>query len=106
MHTSLFQQFYRTVRQIPRGKVATYGQIARLSGHPRCARQVGFALSLLPQGSDVPAHRVINRKGEMAPEHVFGSCDYQRFLLEQEGICFSADGTVDLATCQWQPQDA
>ena len=63
---ALYQQIYQTVQQIPYGKVATYGQIARLAGFPGYARQVGYALHATPAGIEIPWHRVINAKGEIS----------------------------------------
>jgi methylated-DNA-protein-cysteine methyltransferase-like protein len=96
----LYERIYATVRQIPSGRVATYGQIARLVGG--CSAQmVGFALAALPDGSDVPWQRVINAKGKISPRGIgFGSM-IQRTLLEEEGVLFSRDETIDLITYGW-----
>ena len=96
----LYERIYATVRQIPSGRVATYGQIARLVGG--CSAQmVGFALAALPNGSDVPWQRVINAKGKISPRGIgFGSM-IQRTLLEEEGVLFSRDETIDLITYGW-----
>lgn len=91
---------YELVRQIPRGKVATYGQIARLAA-PCSARMVGYALAGLPRGSDVPWQRVINSQGKISPHGAgFGSA-MQRVLLEEEGVQFDAAGKVDFAQVGW-----
>ncbi|MGE5591053.1 MAG: MGMT family protein [Bacillota bacterium] len=90
----LFQQFHALVAQIPYGKVATYGQIARMAGHPRAARMVGWALHDSP--ADLPCHRVVNREGGTAP-----GWPEQRTLLEAEGITLNPDGRVDLAVYLW-----
>ncbi len=92
--SKLYQRIYEIVRQIPPGKVATYGQIALLAGNPRLSRVVGYALHIAPD--DVPCHRVVNRKGETAVTFL-----QQQSLLEQEGICFTADGRVDLRLYGW-----
>lgn len=89
------------VRRIPEGKVATYGQVARLCGYPRHARQVGYALAALPQGSNVPWHRVINSRGEVSERLMPGADEYQRILLEAEGVEFGLHGRVDLHKYQW-----
>lgn len=96
----LYERIYATVRQIPAGRVATYGQVARLVGG--CSAQmIGFALAALPDGSDVPWQRVINAKGKISPRGIgFGSM-IQRTLLEDEGVIFTVDGTVDLDTFGW-----
>ncbi len=87
---------------IPRGKVATYGQIARLIGHPRAARQVGWALHVNPEPIIVPCHRVVNRNGALSGAFAFGGMDMQRNLLESEGVCFDQTGCVDLSVYLWE----
>ncbi len=96
---SFYEKIYRIVEQIPPGFVMTYGQIAMLIGHPRAARQVGGAMHAAPRQRGLPCHRVVNRRGEMAPGHVFGSEDYQRSLLKSEGVLFLPDGSIDLDRC-------
>lgn len=95
---------YTVVRRIPLGRVATYGQIAKLAGLPNGARQVGYALAALDGTKDVPWHRVINAKGEIsARSDPRGHEDLQRRLLESEGIDFDAAGRVSLARHRWRP---
>ena len=84
--------------------MATYGQIARLCGYPRHARQVGYALAALSQDTDVPWHRVINAKGEVSQRRMPGADEYQRLLLEDEGVVFDAQGRVSLEECLWCPR--
>ena len=96
-----YSRIYDVVRQIPAGKVATYGQIAALAEYDRQARQVGYALSSLDEDSDVPWHRVINAKGEVSPRSHSGNDDFQRVLLEEEGIVFSSAGKIDLKSYRW-----
>lgn len=91
-----FEKIYEIVKTIPEGKVATYGQVAFFAGNPRWARIVGYALHHNPDPSTIPCHRVVNRKGEVAPGFAFGGGDIQRQLLEAEGIVFETDGTIDL----------
>lgn len=91
-----FEKIYETVKTIPKGKVATYGQVALLAGNPYLARVVGYALHHNPDPSTIPCHRVVNREGKVAPGFVFGGSEMQRHLLEAEGIVFEADGTIDL----------
>ena len=91
-----FEKIYEVVKSIPKGKVATYGQVAALAGNPRLARVVGYALHVNPAPGVIPCHRVVNREGKVAPAFAFGGEDVQRTLLEAEGIVFEADGTVDL----------
>ena len=91
-----FEKIYEVVRNIPKGKVATYGQVALLAGNPRWARVVGYALHNNPDPSTIPCHRVVNREGKVAEAFVFGGSGVQRGLLESEGIVFEHDGTIDL----------
>lgn len=91
-----FAGVYAIVAQIPRGKVATYGQIARWLGQPRSARTVGWAMWEAPGGRNLPCHRVVNKQGKLAPPHVFGGEEIQRAMLEAEGVGFTADGRVDM----------
>ncbi len=93
------------VESIPRGRVATYGQVAALAGLPGHARQVGYALNSLPEGSEVPWQRVINARGEVSPRSVPGWEGYQRKLLEEEGVAFDPRGRVDLSRYRWEPDD-
>lgn len=97
-----FELIYAVVRRIPKGKVASYGQVAALAGNPRWARAVGYALHRNPQPGVIPCHRVVMADGRMAPGFAFGGPDVQRALLEGEGVRFSADGRVDMAVYQWQ----
>ena len=99
---SVFGVFYAIVRQIPAGKVATYGQIALLAGMPRCARTVGYAMAGC-QDATVPCHRVVDRFGGTKACFDTHSPGTQRALLEAEGVLFRLDGTVDLERCQWEP---
>ncbi len=100
-----YDRIYETVRQIPQGKVATYGQIAELSNLAGKARVVGYALFRVdPQISDIPWHRVVNSKGEISESPFRNGGDYlQRSLLEQEGIKFSRD-KINLRDYRWQPE--
>ena len=98
---TLYEQVYDMVSSIPEGKVATYGQIARLLGRPRHARQIGYALAALPEELDVPWQRVVNTKGEISPRTKAGYDDYQRILLEAEGIEFSPSGRIYLKQFLW-----
>jgi methylated-DNA-protein-cysteine methyltransferase-like protein len=92
---------YRVVRRIPRGRVATYGQIATLAGLDGHARQVGYALHSLPSSVKVPWHRVINARGEISPRSAGDSHELQRLLLESEGVQFDKRGRVPLKKYQW-----
>lgn len=96
----LYPLVYEVVREIPKGRVATYGQIAKLLGLPNHARHVGFALSNLDEDSAVPWHRVVNAKGETHPRHA-GNPSFQRQRLEAEGIEFNQHGRIPLKQFQW-----
>ena len=92
----LIYQILSVVEEIPAGKVATYGQIARLIGRERNARLVGRVLSMAGAYGDYPCHRVVNHAGRTAP----GWAE-QRLLLEKEGVTFRADGNVNLTLHRW-----
>jgi methylated-DNA-protein-cysteine methyltransferase-like protein len=100
----LYQKIYDLVRQIPPGKVATYGQIARLVGG--CTpRMVGYAMAAVPNGSDVPWQRVINSRGGISPRaNPFGEIT-QRLLLEEEGVHFNERDLTDLDAFGWIAPD-
>ena len=100
MKTS-FDLIYDVVMNIPRGKVATYGLVARLAGNPRWARVVGYALHVNPRPGVIPCHRVVNRFGGLSPAFAFGGENMQRTLLEEEGVAFGPDGNVDLENHLW-----
>ena len=94
---------YKLVRQIPRGKVATYGQLAALAKWGRRARHVGFAMR--HAGDDVPWHRVINSKGEISRRSSSDHDELQRMLLEAEGVEFDLYGRIDLEKYRWKKGD-
>ena len=98
---SAYELIYDVVRQIPRGKVATYGQIAALAGNRRWSRVVGYALHVNPYPGEIPCHRVVNRFGQVSEAFAFGGGNEQVRLLEQEGVpCH--EGRVDLSAYQWE----
>lgn len=99
---AFFEDVYNIVRKIPKGKVATYGQIARMLDQPRRAKIVGWALHKNPYFGDVPCHRVVNRNGEISSGFVFGGSMEQRKMLEEEGILFENDGKIDLKKYLWE----
>lgn len=99
---SVFNQIYNVVQKIPRGKVATYGTVARMAGNPRWSRVVGYALHVNPAPGIIPCHRVVNREGKTATTFAFGGGDIQRQMLEQEGIVFESDGHIDLSKYGWK----
>lgn len=100
--TKNYLKIYEIVRQIPRGRVATYGQIADLAGLDGQARQVGYALHAAPSSLKLPWHRVINSRGEVSARTNGDSHELQRHLLEAEGIVFDARGRIDMRTFQWR----
>lgn len=99
---NFFERVYEAVKQIPQGKVATYGQIALAAGSPRAARQVGYALHVNPEPYVIPCHRVVNRYGRLAPAFAFGGMEVQTELLRAEGVEVGSDGTVDLKRYLYQ----
>lgn len=103
--TSTFQLIYDVVKNIPCGKVATYGQIAAYAGNPRWARVVGYALHVNPEPGVIPCHRVVNRHGMTAEGFAFGGRAAQSALLALEGVETDGEGRVDLKKYQWQPDN-
>lgn len=101
---SAFEKIYEVVRQIPKGRVATYGQVAALAGNRHWARVVGYALHVNPDPGHIPCHRVVNRLGEVSSAFAFGGGNRQIELLEAEGVSL-ADGVVDLKKYQWTRRD-
>lgn len=97
--STLPQRVYQLVAQIPKGNVATYGQLALLAGSPRASRIVGAAMFRAPAG--LPCHRVLYRDGTLCCDEAFGGKEIQRQLLEAEGVPFLPDGRVDLRRCLW-----
>lgn len=105
MEETVFEKIYKVVRRIPRGSVATYGQIAALAGNPRWARVVGYALHVNSDPAGIPCYRVVNRRGEVSSAFAFGGENMQKQLLEADGIEF-VDGHVDLEKYIWRPDSA
>jgi len=99
-----YKRIYATVKRVPKGRVATYGQIAAVAGMARHARQVGYALHALAADSGVPWHRILNARGEVSARAEPGWEHIQRALLEGEGVRFDASGRVSLARFQWRPR--
>lgn len=97
------EQVFAVVRRIPRGRVTTYGRIARAVGAPRSARMVGWALHNSPPDISEVAHRVVNRNGELTGGWSWGHPAVMRSLLEEEGITFVEEFQVDLARHLWEP---
>jgi methylated-DNA-protein-cysteine methyltransferase-like protein len=94
---------YAVVRQIPYGRVATYGQIADMAGLGGQAREVGYMLFDVPADSEIPWHRVINARGEISARSIPGGEDKQRLRLEEEGVKFDEHGRISLQLFGWMP---
>jgi methylated-DNA-protein-cysteine methyltransferase related protein len=101
---TFYDQVYAFVQQVPPGRVVTYGQVALHLGSPAAARAVGYALSYLKSGSDVPWWRVINARGTISLKGRGAQADLQRQLLESEGVEFNREGRTDLGTFRWWPE--
>ena len=102
MITSFHQRAKDIIKRIPRGKVATYGQIAAYAGNPRAARQVAWVLHSSSQKDQLPWHRVINSKGRISLKRNYGY-EIQRELLEKEGIEFDKHDNIDFGRYLWSP---
>ena len=96
------RDIYAVVKSLPKGSVATYGQIAKLVGHCT-ARMVGYAMAAVPAGSRVPWQRVINAQGMISARSHGDGGERQRAMLEKEGVEFNAKGRVDLRIYGWRP---
>lgn len=94
-----YERVYELLAEVPSGRVCTYGQLARLLGRPRAARAVGWAMRHCPEG--LPWHRVVNAKGQISERSHYESVPLQRLLLEDEGVVFDEEGTIDLDRYQW-----
>jgi len=100
-----WRRIWEVVARIPEGRVATYGQIAALAGLPGQARQVGYAMAALTDGSTVPWQRVVNARGEVSARRDFDGAPRQRLRLEDEGVVFDRRGRIDLERYRWRPDD-
>ena len=94
--TSFFERVYKIVARVPYGRVISYGQIARMLGHPHAARTVGWALSVCPEA--LPWQRVVKADGSIAGG---GFAELRRTMLIEEGVIFRLDGRVDMDACEW-----
>ena len=101
MEKTTFELIYDVVKQIPKGTVATYGQVAALAGNKRWSRVVGYALHVNPDPENIPCHRVVNRLGEVSKAFAFGGENRQIELLKNEGVSFE-EGRVDLKKYGWK----
>ena len=102
---NFFNDVYDVVRQIPMGRATSYGVIASFLGSKLSARMVGWAMNACHGMSDVPAHRVVNRNGQLTGKHFFGSPTAMQSLLEAEGIVIKNDKIVDFKKVFWNPSD-
>ena len=100
-----FQQVYAVVRQVPSGRVTSYGAIARYLGAPQSARVVGYAMNAAHNLEDVPAHRVVNRVGLLTGKHHFLGVHLMQQLLENEGVTIKSDQVVHFASLYWDPSE-
>ena len=101
---SVFRKIYEVVAKIPKGKVATYGQVALLAGNPRWSRVVAYARHSNPDPEKIPCHRVVDRFGSVSKAFAFGGENRQIYLLEDEGVELK-NGVVDLSIYQWNGSD-
>jgi len=100
-----YERIYAVVRRIPKGRVASYGQVAAFAGLPQQARRVGYALAALRRvDRGVPWQRVINARGEISARGEPGAEELQRLLLQREGVRFDAAGRIDLSRYGWRPR--
>lgn len=100
---NISQKTYEIVKQIPKGKVATYGQIAKLLGNKYLCRAVGNALHSNPNFNEIPCYRIVNSKGELSAMYAFGGIEKQKELLISDGIII-INNRVNLKEYQWQPE--
>jgi len=104
MEANFFERVYEIARQIPEGKVTSYGAIAKAIGAARSARMVGWAMNACHGRDDVPAHRVVNRVGLLSGKHHFEGTNLMQQLLENEGIEVENNQIVDFEKHFWQPK--
>jgi methylated-DNA-protein-cysteine methyltransferase-like protein len=100
MSKNAFERIYKVVKSIPKGKVATYGQVALAAGNPRWARVVGYALHVNPEPNSIPCYRVVTKDGRVSPAFAFGGENMQIELLKSDGVGFKEDGYVDMEKYQ------
>ena len=101
MSQNSYEKIYEVVKQIPRGQVATYGQVAALAGNNRWARVGGYALHVNPDPEGIPCYRVVNKEGRLSDAFAFGGVNRQKLLLEAEGVRV-VDNHVDMERYQWK----
>lgn len=104
--STAFQEVYRVVRRIPRGRMATYGQVARMLPKRWSPALVGWTLHALPEGSDVPWFRVVDSRGALGTRRLHdGAASLQEALLTEEGVRLDRDGRCDLGAVQWDGEE-
>ena len=103
MNSNFFERVYAVVKDVPRGKVTTYGQIAKILGAPKWSQVVGYALHVNPDPKNILCHRVVNRFGALSGSFAFGGADEQKKRLLAEGVTFDKDGNVDMKKHLWRP---
>lgn len=96
-----FERIYAVVRKIPKGRVASYGQVAAMAGNPHWARVVGYALHVNPEPNEIPCYRVVTKDGGLSEAFAFGGINQQRLLLERDGVEFDANGKVLMEKYRW-----
>jgi methylated-DNA-protein-cysteine methyltransferase-like protein len=101
---NFFERVYEVARRIPYGKVTSYGAIAKVLGSTRSARMVGWAMNAAHNLEDVPAHRVVNRKGLLTGKHHFDGTNLMQQLLESEGIVVVDNQIMDFESVFWEPE--
>ena len=101
---NFFERVYEIARQIPEGKITSYGAIAKALGAARSARMVGWAMNASHNQDDIPAHRVVNRKGLLTGKHHFDGTNLMQQLLENEGIVVVDNQIIDFEKLFWQPE--
>ncbi|MBC7606890.1 MAG: MGMT family protein [Burkholderiales bacterium] len=104
MEPNFFERVYAVARQIPYGKVTSYGAIAKALGTGRSARMVGWAMNASHNTEDIPAHRVVNRQGLLTGKHHFDGTNLMQELLENEGVKVVDHQIVDMEKHFWQPE--
>lgn len=102
---NFFEKVYQVVQTIPEGRVTSYGAIARHLGAPQTARMVGWAMNASHLREDIPAHRVVNRKGLLTGKHHFEGTNLMQQLLENEGVKVMDNQIIDFETVFWDPQN-
>jgi len=106
MEDNFFERVYEIAKQIPEGRVTSYGAIAKALGTARSARMVGWAMNASHNRADVPAHRVVNRNGLLSGKHHFQGTNLMQQLLENEGIKVENNQILDFDTVFWEPEVA